>query len=358
MSREEILEPDLAIVDPHHHLWDLRPMLPAFPAPRHPFLEALVDASYYAFDAHHVDTSSGHNIVATVFVECGAFYDPSRGENCQSVGEVEFANGVAAQGASGLYGDCRPCSAIVGHANLRLGAQAGAVLDALQAASVRFVGIRHQGAWDADGEVYPPVLMAPRGLYADRAFRAGFAELAPRGLTFDAWVFEPQLDEVLDLARAFPDQPIVLDHCGGIVGLGAYAGKLDERFERWRQSIRALAQCSNVTVKLGGLGMAQVQLPARGPAAGFGSEELAAMWRPYIETCIEAFGPRRAMFESNYPVDRWAASYAVLWNAFKRIAAGASEAEKHALFAGTAARVYNIEHVLPAGPLDNPAQPR
>lgn len=343
-----IIEPDLPIVDAHQHLWDLRPLLAAFPEPRHPFIEALADAAYYTFDQFHADARSGHNIVASVFVECGAFYDPARGDQFRVVGEVEFVNGVAAQGASGLYGAFRPCAAIVGHADLNLGASAGAVLDALQAASPRFVGIRHQGARVADGDAYPEALMAPEGLFASAAFRAGFAELGKRGLTFDAWVFEPQLGEVLDLASAFPEQPMVLDHCGGPLALGSFRGTLRERFEGWRQSIRALAQCPNVVVKLGGLGMAQVQLPDRGPAAGAGSEELAQMWRPYIETCIEAFGPGRAMFESNYPPDRWGASYPALWNAFKRIAAGASAEDKHALFAGTAARVYGLEHVLAA----------
>lgn len=345
---EAILEPGLPIVDAHHHLWDLRPLLPAFPEPRHPFIETLVDASYYTFDQFHADAGSGHNILASVFVECGAFYDPSRGEALKVVGEVEFVNGVAAQGASGLYGDWRPCAAIVGHADLSLGSSVGAVLDALQAASPRFRGIRHQGARVADPEAYPEALMASEGLFASAGFRAGFAELGGRDLTFDAWVFEPQLGEVLDLARAFPDQPIVLDHCGGPLALGGFRGTLGERFEGWRAAIRALAGCPNVTVKLGGLGMAQVQLPDRGPAAGVGSEELARLWRPYIESCIEAFGPGRAMFESNYPPDRWGASYPVLWNAFKRIAAGASTEEKHALFAGTAARVYGIAHLLPA----------
>jgi predicted TIM-barrel fold metal-dependent hydrolase len=348
---EPILEPGLPIIDAHHHLWDLRPALRAIPEPRHPFIESLADAAYYTFDALRDDTRSGHNIVATVYVECGAFYDPARGEALKVVGEVEFVNGVAAQGASGLYGDYRPCAKIVGHADLTLGPGAGPVLDALQAASSRFAGIRHQGAWDADETAYPSALMAPPGLYADGAFRAGFAELASRGLTFDAWAFEPQLGEVLGLARAFPDQPIVLAHCGGPLGLGRYRGTLGERFEGWRNVIRAIAQCPNVVVKLGGLGMAQVRLPARGPAAGLGSKALAAMWRPYIETCIEAFGPHRAMFESNYPPDRWGASYPALWNAFKRIAAGASAEEKHALFAGTAARVYGIEMAGPSAEL-------
>ena len=343
---EPILEPDLPIIDPHHHLWDLRPLLPAFPEPRHGFLETIAGAAYYAFDQLHADTHSGHNVIGTVFMECGAFYDASRGDALKSVGEVEFVNGVAAQGASGLYGAYRPCAAIVGHADLTRGAAAGEVLDALQAASPRFVGIRHSAAWDPDPDVLGPPFHASEGLYRDAAFREGFAELGKRGLTFDAWLLEPQLGDLLDLARAFPDQPIVLDHCGTPLGIASYRGKLGEHFDRWRASIRAIAECENVTVKLGGLAMAFCAMPEEGPAKGCGSEGLAARWKPYVETCIEAFGANRAMFESNYPVDRWGASYSVLWNAFKRLASGASESEKRDLFAGTAARVYGIEHLL------------
>lgn len=343
---EAILEPGLPIIDPHHHLWDLRPLLHALPEPRHDFLEALVGAPYYTFDALHADTQSGHRVVGTVFMECGAFYDASRGEALKTVGEVEYVNGVAAQGASALYGEYRPCAAIVGHADLTLGSRASEVLYALQAASHRFVGIRHAAAWDADPEVLGPPFHHPEGLYRDAKFREGFAMLAKRGLTFDAWLLEPQLGDLLDLARAFPDQPIVLDHCGTPLGIASYKGKLPENFDRWRARIRAIAECPNVSIKLGGLAMAFCQLPDHGPAAGLGSEELAAMWKPYIETCIEAFGASRAMFESNYPVDRWGASYPVLWNAFKRLAAGASDGEKRDLFAGTAARFYGIEHLL------------
>ena len=345
---ESILDPDLPIIDPHHHLWDLRPLVAMMPEPRHAFSEALVDAAYYTFDELHADTHSGHNVIATVFMECHAFYDAARGQHLQTVGEVEFVNGVAAQGASGLYGEYRPCAAIVGHADLTLGEGAGVVLDALAAASPRFVGIRHSGSWDADREVLGPIVRAGEGLYRDSAFRRGFAELGKRGLTFDAWVLEPQLADVIDLARAFPDQPIVLDHCGTPLGIASYRGKLADNFDRWSANIRTIGECENVTVKLGGLAMPFCQLPDRGPLPGIGSQELAAMWRPYIETCIEAFGPERAMFESNYPVDRWGASYAELWNAFKRLTAGASADEKRALFAGTAARVYGIEHLLPA----------
>lgn len=346
---ESIIGPDLPIIDPHHHLWDLRPLLGAFPEPRHDFLEALVDAAYYTFDALHADTHSGHNVIGTVFLECGAFYDASRGEAMKVVGEVEFVNGVAAQGASGIYGDFRPCAAIIGHADLTLGDAVTPVLDALEAAgNGRFRGIRHAAAWDADPATLGPPFHAPEGLYGSDAFRAGFAAFARRGLTFDAWLLEPQLGDVIDLARAFPDQPIVLDHCGTPLGIGAYRGTLHQNFDRWRRSIHALAQCPNVSVKLGGLAMAFCAMPEDGPAKGHGSEHLAALWRPYVETCIDAFGVERAMFESNYPVDRWGASYPVLWNAFKRLASGASADEKRALFAGTAARFYGIEHILPA----------
>ncbi|WP_133365394.1 amidohydrolase family protein [Qipengyuania sediminis] len=349
VASEEILEPELPIIDPHHHLWDLRPLLPAFPEPRHPFLEAIAGAPYYAFDALHADTHSGHNIVATVFMECGAFYDPARGEALKTVGEIEFVNGVAAQGASGLYGAYRPCAGIIGHADLTLGDRVKPVIEALIAAGCgRFRGIRHHGAWDADPNVLGPPFHAPAGLYASEAFRAGFAAYAGYGLTFDAWLLEPQLGDVLTLARAFPDQTIVLDHCGTPLGIASYAGTLPDTFDRWRANIRAIAECPNVSVKLGGLAMAFCGMPTVGPAAGLGSEALAEMWKPYIETCIEAFGPTRAMFESNYPVDRWGASYPVLWNAFKRIAASASADEKRALFAGTAAQVYGIGHVLTA----------
>lgn len=343
---EAILEPDLPIIDPHHHLWDLRPVLPAFPQPLHPFLASISLSPYYTFNELHGDTTAGHNVIATVFMECGAFYRAGADEAMKVVGEVEYVNGVAAQSASGLYGPVRLCEAIVGHADLRLGDGARPVLEALIDVTPRFKGIRHQAAWNADPDVLGPPFHATEGLYRDANFRKGFGHLGELGLTFDAWLLEPQLGDLLDLARAFPGQSICLDHCGTPLGMGSYHGKLHERFDTWRAMIRDIAACPNVSVKLGGLAMSFAGMPDHGPAAGLGSETLAAMWRPYIETCIEAFGPDRAMFESNYPVDKWGASYTVLWNAFKRLTHSASAAEKHALYAGTAARFYGIEHLL------------
>lgn len=343
---EAILEPDLPIIDPHHHLWDLRPMIGVFPEPPHPFIATLARSSYYTFNELHADATSGHNVIGTVYMECGAFYRAGAGDALKVVGEVEYVNGVAAQSASGLYGDIRLCEAIVGHADLRLGDGARPVLEALKAVTPRFKGIRHQGAWDADPDVLGPPFHAPAGLYRDANFRAGFKHLGELGLTFDAWLLEPQLQDVIDLARAFPGQPIVVDHCGTPLNTSSYHGKLHERFDGWRKAIHELASCPNVSIKLGGLAMSFAGMPDHGPEAGLGSEVLAAMWRPYIETCVEAFGPGRAMFESNYPVDKWGASYPVLWNAFKHLTLGASADEKRALYAGTAAKFYGIEHLL------------
>ena len=345
--REEVLEPDLPIIDPHHHLWDLRPMMGAFSEPHHPFIAAIARTPYYTFDQLLADAQAGHRVIGTIFMECGAFYRAGAPDDLKTVGEVEFVGGVAAQSASGLYGELRACAGIVGHADLLLGERAGVVLDTLAAAgNGRFRGIRHSAAWDADAEVLGAPFHAAKGLLADRVFREGFAQLAPRNMSFDAWVLEPQIAEVTDLARAFPETQIVLDHCGTPLGIASYAGKLDENFSRWQASIRELATCPNVSVKLGGLAMAFCGLPVEGPEAGLSSEALAAMWKPYIDICIEAFGADRAMFESNYPVDKWGASYATLWNAFKRLSAGASADEKRALFAGTAARVYGVEGLL------------
>jgi predicted TIM-barrel fold metal-dependent hydrolase len=325
--QEEILDPALPIVDPHHHLWDRR-------------------GSRYLLDELLADTKSGHNVVATVFVECRAMYRKDGPEELRPVGETEFVNGVAAMSASGNYGPARVCAGIVGHVDLRLGARVTPVLEAhLRAGCGRFRGIRHITAWDADGALVNPAYRPPPGLMADPAFREGFACLEPLGITFDAWLYHPQIDELATLAGAFPDTRIVLDHVGGPLGIGPYAGHRGEVYDAWAASIRELARRPNVSLKLGGLGM---------HINGFGfhespqppsSEALAAAWKPYIETCIEAFGADRCMFESNFPVDKGSYGYAAFWNACKRLAHGATPAERTALFHDTAARFYHLEGI-------------
>jgi predicted TIM-barrel fold metal-dependent hydrolase len=323
--REDIIDPARPIVDPHHHLWDR-------------------GGQRYLIEELAADIASGHNVIATVYVEARSMYRAGGPEALRPVGEVEFANGAAAMSASGGYGPAAICAGIVGHVNLMLGEAARPVLEAeIAAARGRFRGIRHSSAWDADPNVAHMYATRPKGLLLDPTFRKGFACLAPLGLSFDAWLFHPQIGELADLARAFPETRIVLDHCGGPVGIGSYANRREEIFPRWKASIRDAAKCPNVVVKLGGLAMRLLGYDFHERPKPPSSEEAAAAWRPYIETCIEAFGPDRCMFESNFPPDKGQCSYQVIFNAFKRIAAQYSEAEKSALFSKTATDVYRLK---------------
>ena len=290
------------------------------------------------------DITSGHNIVATVYVDCRSMYRATGPEAFRPVGEVEFANGVAAMSASGGYGPAQINAGIVSHVDLLLGDGAKPVLEAeIAAGNGRFRGIRHSSAWDAELEVAGMYAKRPKGLLLDATFRKGFACLAPLGLSFDAWLFHPQIGELVDLARAFPDTKIMLDHCGGPIGIGRFAGKREETFPAWKASIQEIAKCRNVSVKLGGLAMRLLGYDFHERQMPPSSEQVATAWRPYIETCIEAFGPNRAMFESNFPPDKGQCSYQVIFNAFKRIAAQYSEAEKTALFANTATDFYRLQ---------------
>lgn len=323
-TQEDVLEPGLPICDPHHHLWDF---------PRHRYL--LPDLL--------ADTGSGHDIRSTVFIECTAFYRADGPEEMRPVGETEFVDGAAAMAASGRYGATRACAGIVGLADLSLGERVDTVLAAhVAAGNGRFRGIRHAAGWDASDAVHNSHTRPPPGLYRDPTFREGFARLKVHGLSFEAWLYHPQLGDVADLARAFPEHAIVLDHVGGPLGVGPYAGRRDEVFASWRESIREIAACPSVHVKLGGLGMKICGFEFHKQAEPPNSEALAEAWRPYVETCIEAFGASRCMFESNFPVDKASCSYPVLWNAFKRLAAGASADEKAALFHDTAVRFYRL----------------
>jgi predicted TIM-barrel fold metal-dependent hydrolase len=325
LYREEVIDPRRPIVDPHHHLWDR-------------------GGQRYMIEEMAADIASGHNIIATVYVDCRSMYRAHGPEAFRPVGEVEFANGVAAMSASGGYGPAAICAGIVSHVNLRLGEAAREVLEAeIAAGQGRFRGIRHSSAWDADADVAGMYATRPKGLLLDPTFRKGFACLAPLALSFDAWLFHPQIGELTDLARAFPDTQIVLDHCGGPIGIGSYADRRDEIFAVWKASIHEIAKCPNVAVKLGGLAMRLLGYDFHERPKPPSSEEAAAAWRPYIETCIEAFGPERCMFESNFPPDKGQCSYQVIFNAFKRIAAPCSEAEKTALFSKTAADVYRLK---------------
>jgi L-fuconolactonase len=320
---EDIIEPDLPICDPHHHLWESAD-------------------NRYLLDELLADLNSGHNVVSTVYMECGSMFRADGPEALKPVGETEFVNGFAAMAASGTYGATRFCASIVGFADLTLGAAVGDVLDAHRAASPRFVGIRHASGWDRHDDVRNSHTAPPQALLADATFREGLRELGRRDMTFDGWLYHHQIPELTALAQAFPDQTIIFDHFGGPLGIGPYVGQRQEIFEQWKKDVAELARCENVVAKLGGLVM---------PINGFDfhkadkpatSAQLVEATADYYLHMIEHFGPTRCMFESNFPVDQQSCSYAVLWNSFKLIAAAFSTSEKAALFHDTAARVYRV----------------
>ncbi len=336
LTKETPIEPALPICDPHHHLWDYPDDLPedrVSPSARH--------KRHYLLGDLLKDLGGGHNIVRTVFIECRTMYKKDGPLEMRPVGEVEFVQGIAAQSLSGLYGNTAVAAGIIGFADLTIGSAVAPVLETqISASKNRFRGIRYITTWDASSDIAsrvnrPKVLLEPK-------FREGFAYLNKYNLSFDAWLYHPQIPDLVDLARAFPDTPIILNHIGGPIGIGPYAGKRPEVFEVWKRGIAALAGCPNVVVKLGGLGM---------PLGGFGwherpkppgSTELAKAMAPYYNWCIEKFGTDRCMFESNFPVDGISYSYTVIWNAFKRMTQNFTPGERSALFHDTAVKVYRL----------------
>lgn len=323
---EPALDPDLPIIDSHVHHWHHK-----------------TGYRYFIEEFAQDVAACGHRVEATVYVECHSMYRSQGPEHLRWVGETEFAVGQAAIAASGKYTDCRAAQAIVGHADLMLGERTRETLEAhMAAANGRFRGIRQRAKWDADPVVRGPVCADQPGLYLEPEFGKGLDLLTSMGLSFDASIFHPQIPDVTALARAHPDANIVVIHTGSPVGHASYAGKQAQVHADWLRSMKELASCPNVSIKLGGLlmclGNFDFTKADRPPA----SEELADLWRPYFEPCIELFGANRCMVSSNFPVDKAGMTYATVWNMFKRIAQGLSQTEKQMLFAGTARRVYQM----------------
>jgi predicted TIM-barrel fold metal-dependent hydrolase len=346
-SFEAALEPDLPVIDAHHHLWGVAGSILAGRTEadaRSGFERVSLKVPRYLFEEIHTDLNRGHNVIATVFVQCHAMYRADGPAWMAPLGETEFVNGIAAMSASGIYGPRRICAGIVGSADLALGERTEELLVAhLQTAGERFKGIRQSAAWDADPALLGGIARTGPGLLLDTAFRAGFARLAPLGLSFDAWLLEPQLPDLIDLAQAFPETQIILNHVGAPLGFSAYAGRREELFPRWRARMAELAELPNVVVKLGGLGIECAGFPSFLAERRRTSAELAEEWRPYVETTIELFTPRRCMFETNFPTESGTADYVTIWNAFKRLASAASPDEKRDLFSETARRTYRLD---------------
>ena len=324
--REEALERSRPIVDPHHHLWDR------------------AGERYLLDDLLGDIASSGHDVRATVFIQCGAMYRATGAEEERSLGETEFVNGIAAASASGTYGPARACAGIVGFVDLTLGDRVAPLLEAhLATARTRFRGVRNRTAWHPSPEVRSNLLGPPPGPLEDPRFIEGTRRVAEHGLVLDIWAYQTQLARVAEITRAVPSLTVVVNHCGGPLGVGPYAKHREDGFAEWRRDVLALARLPNTIMKLGGLAMEvgghDFHLPDLPPT----SAVLEAAWRPVVHTLIEAFGAGRCMFESNFPVDKGMCGYGALWNAFKRLSAGASEAERAALFAGTATRIYRLD---------------
>jgi len=322
LQPEPALEPTLPIIDAHHHLWG---------APR----------GLYLAEDFLADATGGHDIRASVFIECGTHYREDGDPLLRPVGETEFVLGEARRAAQSAAP--RVAAAIVGHVDLAAGAAIRTALEAhIAAGDGRFRGVRAISAWHPDPAARGSIATPPPMLLLEPQFREGFAQLAPLGLSFDAWMYHTQLAELRDLADAFPDTRIVLNHVGGAIGIGPYAARRRHVLAAWSAALRELSHCANLHLKIGGLGMRLFGFGMHERPAPPSSELLAEAWRPMVETCVEAFGAGRCMFESNFPVDKAGCGYTVLWNAFKRITAAWSPAERSALFHGTAAEFYRI----------------
>ena len=325
-SPEIPIEPELPIIDAHMHLWHHASGYRYF-------------VEEYARDVQ----ASGHNVEASVYIECNSMYRADGPEHLRSVGETEFVAGLAAVGASRQYTATRVAAAIIGYADLTLSDRLAEVLDAhVAAADGRFRGIRQRAKWDPDPAVKGPVSADGPGLYLEPGFRRGLAEVIKRGLIFEASVFHPQILDVAGLARAVPEASIVLVHSGSPVGHDSYAGRVEQVHADWLAGLKELAKCPNVSVKLGGMLMTLANFDFGLAARPVSSEELARLWRPFTEPCLDLFGPDRCMVASNFPVDKAGFGYGTVWNMFKRITAGCSPAEKKAIFSGTAVRIYRI----------------
>ena len=327
-TSEPILDPDLEIVDSHHHLFD-RP------------------TGRYMFEDYLADASAGHNIVASVYVETQAMartYGPAQ---LRAIGEVEFANGVAAMSDSGGYGPCRVSAAIVGYADLTVGEPAGEFLDlALSTAPDRFRGVRQILIEHPSEAPYRYIThRPPSGLIRRPGLVSGLRELGKRELTFDAAVLHHQLPELSRLADSVPETTMILNHLGLAIAMETNAEESNAIFRSWRDSLHDLARRPNVVCKIGGLGLPFWGFGLESRETKPGSDELAEIWRPYVETAVEAFGADRCMMESNFPPDARSCGFVPLWNALKSVTEAFSASERTALFSRTARRVYRIPSV-------------
>ena len=322
LGEETPVDPNLRIVDPHHHLWDR-------------------GGSRYLAEELHEDTSKGHNVTNTVFVECKAEYRRNSQERFQSLGETEF---VAKEAERLEEFSETKISGIVGFVDLGLGEELEEVLVAHDRSSYGLMrGVRHATAWSDDPEISIAHTKPTKGVMGSKLFLKGVSKLSEFNFSFDAWLYFNQLPELLYLARVTPETNIVINHLAAPLKIGKWAETPQEVDEIWRSNLQELANCENVYLKIGGIGMdnyfANDWVNQTKPPT---SDEVASVWKEKILWCIELFGAHRCMFESNYPVDRQTLPYSVIWNCFQKVTDSFTESEKSDLFSSTACTVYRI----------------
>ena len=329
-NKEKALEPDLPICDPHHHLWD--------------FKKDSVEPTYLLPEILS-DTNSGHNIVSTVFIECGAMYNPEHSIEEQVINETTFVNGIAAMSNSGAYGNTKIAAGIVGSAPLLIGDGVANILDKhLNIASDRFKGIRSQAAMHPDGTIPVSRARPIEGVYINDNFQKGFAHLESRNLSFEAWCYHPQLPQLIELAKKFPNTSIILNHFGGPLGVGSFFNKEDETYNFWEKQIIELSKCENVVAKLGGIAMEINGFDWHKNNSAPSGSELINRTKRYYDKTLNLFGIDRCMFESNFPVDKISCSYVNLWNGFKELTKGYSQNERAKLFHDNASKTYKLQN--------------
>ena len=329
LTPEKAIEPDLPICDPHHHLWDKR-------YERIPYQRYLIEDLLS-------DINSGHNIKSTVFIEAESMLRADGPDELKPVGEVEFVQGIAASSASGIYGNTKIAAGIVGSANLNLGDKVKPVLEKLQQASPnRFRGIRHRVTWDPHGDLPGVSSNNEKEQLLSDNFRIGAHALADMNMSLEGWMFFHQLPELADFAKSVPNLTIVLNHIGGLIGIGPYSNNV-EVLQTWKKGISLVAACPNVVIKLGGMGMEMQGFDWHSRRTPINSDDLASQMAPYIEYCIEQFGPSRCLFESNFPVDKVSYSYVVMYNAFKKLSKSYSISERASMFHDNATEIYRLD---------------
>lgn len=290
----------------------------------------------YLTQDYVADLADVAEVVGLVHVEAGWVVKEPTGP----VDETRWVDGLAPVGNVGMLG-------IVANADLTLGERVEDVLVAHLEASTRVRGIRDLLAWHPSREIMNTTDDPERSRQAD--FRRGFEMFSKYGLNFETSIFSTQLTEMVELARTFPEQPILVCHMATPVAVGGPIGEVgrtaDERARirgEWAEGIARLAECANVWMKLSGLLM---------PICGFGFErrsarpsvdELVATVGPFIDHVIDAFGPERCMFGSNFPVDKPSAPLPTLLQAYRLIVEGLPDEAQNRLFVGTAQEFYRL----------------